>query len=53
MHRHWQVSEGGAVQPRWSSTGREIYYRGGLHMMAVAVDSGVIQITAAPHPTAL
>jgi hypothetical protein len=39
MDRQWQVSEGGAVQPRWSSTGREIYYRGGLHMMAVAVDS--------------
>lgn len=39
MDRQWQVSEGGAVQPRWSSTGREIYYRGGLHLMAVAVDS--------------
>jgi serine/threonine-protein kinase len=39
MDRQWQVSEGGAVQPRWSSTGREIYYRGGLHMMAVAVNS--------------
>src|ERR1022692_627510 len=39
MDRQWQVSEGDAVQPRWSSTGREIYYRGGLHMMAVAVNS--------------
>lgn len=39
MDRQWQVSEGGAVQARWSSTGREIYYRGGLHMMAVAVNS--------------
>ncbi len=39
MDRQWQVSEGGAVQPRWSSTGREIYYRGGLHMMAVAVNA--------------
>jgi len=39
MDRQWQVSEGGGVQARWSSTGREIYYRGGQRMMAVAVDS--------------
>jgi eukaryotic-like serine/threonine-protein kinase len=39
MDRPWQVSEGGGVQARWSSTGREIYYRGGLHVMAVAVDT--------------
>jgi hypothetical protein len=38
MDRQWQVSEGGGVQARWSSKGREIYYRGGHHMMAVAVD---------------
>jgi serine/threonine-protein kinase len=38
IDRQWQVSEGGGVQARWSSTGREIYYRGGQHMMAVAVD---------------
>jgi eukaryotic-like serine/threonine-protein kinase len=38
MDRQWQVSEGGGVQPRWSGTGREIYYRGGQHMMAVAID---------------
>jgi len=38
MDRQWQVSEGGGVQARWSSTGREIYYRGGQHVMAVAVD---------------
>jgi len=42
MDRPWQVSEGGGVQARWSSTGREIYYRGGQRMMAVAVQfSGV------------
>jgi eukaryotic-like serine/threonine-protein kinase len=39
MDRQWQVSEGGGVQARWSSTGREIYYRGGQSMMAVAVNS--------------
>lgn len=38
MDRQWQVSEGGGVQARWSSTGRELYYRGGQHIMAVAVD---------------
>jgi serine/threonine-protein kinase len=37
MDRQWQVSEGGGVQARWSSRGREIYYRGGQRMMAVAV----------------
>ena len=26
------------MQGRWSTTGREIYYRGGQHMMAVSVD---------------
>jgi len=38
MDRQWQVSEGGGVQARWSSTGREIYYRGNQYVMAVAVD---------------
>ncbi len=39
LDRRWQVSEGGGVQARWSGTGREIYYRGGRHMMAVAFDA--------------
>jgi Tol biopolymer transport system component len=39
MDRQWQVSEGGGVQPRWSRTGREIYYRGDQRIMAVAIDS--------------
>jgi len=38
LDRQWQVSEGGGVQARWSTTGREIYYRGGQRIMAVAVD---------------
>jgi Tol biopolymer transport system component len=37
LDRQWQVSEGGGVQARWSTTGREIYYRGSQHIMAVAV----------------
>lgn len=38
LDRQWQVSEGGGVQPRWGSTNREIYYRNGKYMMAVAFD---------------
>jgi len=38
LDRQWQVSEGGGLQARWSSTSREIYYRGSQHIMAVAVD---------------
>ena len=39
LDRVWQVSEGGGVQPRFSSDSREIYYRGGPRLMAVALDS--------------
>ncbi|MGO8793925.1 MAG: protein kinase domain-containing protein [Candidatus Sulfotelmatobacter sp.] len=38
MDRSWQVSEGGGGQVRWNSNGKEIYYRGGHNMMAVAFD---------------
>ncbi len=38
LDRAWPVSEAGGVQARWSRTGREIYYRGGGQMMAVAFD---------------
>jgi Tol biopolymer transport system component len=36
--RAWQVSEGGGVQTRWSMTGREVFFRGGGRIMAVAFD---------------
>ena len=36
LDRAWQVSEGGGVQVRWSATGKEIYYRNGHNVMAVA-----------------
>jgi serine/threonine-protein kinase len=39
MDRQWQVSEGGGVQARWSSNSRELYYRGGQRIMAVALDA--------------
>jgi serine/threonine protein kinase len=38
LDRQWQISEGSGFQPRWSASGREIYYRYGQSMMAVAFD---------------
>ncbi len=38
LDRAWPVSEGGGVQCRFSPTGREIYYRGGGKLVAVAFD---------------
>ena len=38
LDRAWQVSEGGGVHARWSTT-REIFYRGGQHMMAATFDA--------------
>jgi Tol biopolymer transport system component len=38
LDRQWQVSEGGGTQPRWSRTGREIYFRGRGFVMAVSFD---------------
>ena len=52
LDRAWPVSEGGGVQVRWSPTGREIYYRGGRQMMAVAFDGSGSE-PALGRPTAL
>ncbi|MGH9364885.1 MAG: protein kinase domain-containing protein, partial [Thermoanaerobaculia bacterium] len=38
LDRRWQVSEGTGLQPRWSGDGREVYYRNGASLMAVAFD---------------
>jgi len=38
LDRQWPVSEGGGTQPRWGTTGREIYYRGSGALMAVPFD---------------
>ena len=35
--RRWPVSTSGGRQPRWSGTGREIFYRSGDQMMVVEV----------------
>jgi serine/threonine protein kinase/Tol biopolymer transport system component len=39
LDRQWQVSEDGGVQPRWSRNNREIYYRGGGHLVAASLDA--------------
>ena len=36
----WQISSGGGTEPRWSPTGREIFFRSGTAMMAVPVQAG-------------
>jgi Tol biopolymer transport system component len=51
LDRQWQVSEGGGVQPRWSRSNREIYYRSGQRIVAVALDAaGVEPIFGKPTP---
>lgn len=52
LDRQWQVSEGGGVQTRWSTIGREIFYRNGRDMMAVAFDPSGAEPTFGK-PTAL
>jgi hypothetical protein len=52
LDRAWQISEGGGVHGRWSATGREIYYRGGQHMMAATFDPSGAEPTFAK-PVAL
>jgi eukaryotic-like serine/threonine-protein kinase len=51
LDRQWQVSAGGGVQPRWSRTSREVFYRSGGHVIAVAMDaSGAEPAFATPVP---
>jgi serine/threonine-protein kinase len=35
----WQISTGGGVGPRWSPSGRELFYRNDARQMAVAVQT--------------
>ena len=42
----WQISSGGGTEPRWSPTGREIFFRAGAAMMAVAVQAGTTFVPA-------
>jgi Tol biopolymer transport system component len=48
VDRRWQVSTGGGVEPRWSTDGREIYYRQGAAMMAVKVTLGSTPVLSDP-----
>ena len=36
----WQVSKEGGIEPHWSGTGREIFFRNNTSMMAAAVQAG-------------
>ena len=38
LDRSWRISSGLGVQPRWRADGREIYYRDGENLVAVAFD---------------
>lgn len=38
LDRSWRISSGLGVQPRWRPDGREIYYRDGENLVAVAFD---------------
>lgn len=42
------ISTGGGSEPVWAQNGRELYYREGDKMMAVAVESGSPFRAAAP-----
>jgi hypothetical protein len=51
LDRSWQASEGGGVQARWNPGGREIFYRNGRRLMAVAFAvSGAEPVFRAPVP---
>jgi serine/threonine-protein kinase len=47
-HR-WQVSTEGGVETRWSSDGRELFYRNGRKLMAVDVQTGTEPILGKPN----
>jgi len=51
----WQISNDGGVYPRWSSSGRELFYLGGQSMfggklMVAAIDPGPAFRAAVPQP---
>ena len=46
--RRWQVSSQGGTQPRWNGDGRELFYRNGDKMMAVAVSTTPDMTLATP-----
>jgi eukaryotic-like serine/threonine-protein kinase len=46
--RKWLISTEGGSQPRWSRSGRELFYRIGNKMMAVDITSGPSFVAGAP-----
>jgi len=44
------VSQGGGTEPRWAHSGRELFFKGGTHLMAVAVAPGPTFVAGTPHP---
>ncbi len=44
----WQVTSGGGVEPRWSASGRELFYRAPAGLEVVAVDTGAAGFAAGP-----
>ena len=48
MDRKWTVSTSGGTQPRFSRDGRQIFYRDGNRMMAVAVSASGGQVSLSP-----
>ena len=51
LDRSWRISPGLGVQPRWRPDGREIYFRDGENLVAVAFDgSGEEPVIGKPTP---
>jgi Tol biopolymer transport system component len=44
------VSNGGGIEPRWSHSGRELFYKSGDRLMAVAVTPGRTLTLGSPRP---
>ncbi len=44
----WQVTSGGGSEPRWSASGRELFYRGPAGIEVVAVDTSAGFAAGAP-----
>ena len=46
----WQISQGGGTEPAWRGDGRELYYRGVEHIMAVPVETAPTFHSGIPTP---
>ena len=44
------VSRGGGTEPRWSRSGRELFFRGGGRLMAVEIAPGATFVAGTPRP---